>query len=315
MSTLDRSGQIKFEEKSTLCRGNYIEVKKIVRVGPNPSDVITNSIGLKLVYIPAGSFTMGSPSSENQRDNDEGPQHRVRISKGFYMGQGEVTVGQFRRFLEEAGYRTDAEKEGWSSAWDGSKWDNVNGTSWKNPGFSQSENHPVVCISWNDAKSFCEWLSRKEGKIYMLPTEAQWEYACRAGTQTTYCWGNSPDDGSGWCNVADLTAKEKWSAWTVFNWRDGYVFTAPVGSFRQNAFGLYDMHGNGWEWCQDWYDGNYYSNSPEVDPKGPDTGSARVLRGGSWGYYPWHCRSAGRDRYAPDDRCNCSGFRVVSLDF
>jgi formylglycine-generating enzyme required for sulfatase activity len=283
--------------------------------GGNPGDVMTNSIGMKLVWIPPGEFMMGSPSSEKGRDDDEGPVHRVKISKGFWMGQTEVTRGQFAAFIEESRYKTDAEKEGWAFAWRGSSWGKVEGASWRDPGFTQSDTHPVVCVSWNDAKAFCDWLRRKESGVYRLPTEAEWEYACRSGSSTTFCWGDNADDGSGWCNAADLTAKEKFSGWTTFNWRDGYIYTAPFGNFRSNSFGLYDMHGNVWEWCNDWYDEDYYSQSPIVDPQGPSSGTYRVLRGGSWINYPRYCRSAVRDGSTPGYRIYSLGFRVVFLDF
>ena len=241
-----------------------------------------DGVTMEFVLIPAGSFDMGSPSSERNRHDDEGPVHRVTVSKGFWMGQTEVTRGQFAAFALEGRYKTDAEKEGWAYAWNGTSWGKVEGASWRNPGFNQGDTHPVVCVSWNDAKAFCDWLSRKEGRSYRLPSEGEWEYACRAGTDTAYQWGDSPDGGGGWCNYADLTLRDRLSWSGVANVRDGYVHTAPVAQFSANAFGLYDMHGNVWEWCNDWYDKNYYSSSPEVDPQGPSSGVYRVVRGGSW---------------------------------
>ena len=155
--------------------------------------------------------------------------------------------------------------------------------SWRNAGFEQTDEHPVVNVSWNDAVAFCKWLSKKEGKTYRLPTEAEWEYACRAGTTTRYYSGDDPETLAKVGNVADATAKAKFPDWKwTIKASDGYVFTAPVGKFKPNAFGLYDMHGNAWQWCADWYGADYYTKSPTDDPTGPSTGSFRVLRGGSW---------------------------------
>ncbi len=143
----------------------------------------------------------------------------------------------------------------------------------------------MVNVSWNDAQEFITWLSRKEGKTYRLPTEAEWEYACRARTKTAYFCGDDPEGLAAVANTADGTAKEKYPEWTTIAARDGYVYTAPVGRFRANAFALYDMHGNVWEWCQDWYDSEYYKRSPAADSPGPSEASHRVFRGGCW-----HCK-------------------------
>jgi formylglycine-generating enzyme required for sulfatase activity len=235
----------------------------------NPGDIITNSIGMKLVYIPAGEFMMGSPSSESLRGRDEGPQHRVKISKGFYIGQTEVTQAQYRAVM---------------------------GT---NPSHFQGDNNPVENVSWNDALTFCRKLSEKKSKTYTLPTEAQWEYACRAGSTTAFSFGNSQSSLRNY-------------AWYS---RNSDFKTHPVGQKQPNAFGLYDMHGNLWEWCQDWYEPDYYSNSPLVDPISVSFGSYRVLRGGSWLLGPALCRSAIRYGDAPDNWNGNNGFRVVVLDF
>jgi len=247
------------------------------------------------------------------------------------MGKYHVTVGQFREFVRTENYKTDAEKEGtgWGSKADG-KGGPVAGINWRNPGFPQKDNHPVVQVSWNDAQAFCAWLKRKTGRDVRLPTEAEYEYADRAGTQTVYQWGNNPDDGKGWANCADQSVKTKFPTATVFSWDDGYVYTSPVGSFRANKFGLFDMNGNALNWCLDKYSDKYFDNRPEpdVDPQGPATGDvvtslfdgnkyeARVLRGGSWYDDPDHCRSAFRYYYTPDVRRSYVGFRIVGpLDF
>ena len=234
---------------------------------------ITNSIGMKLTLIPSGEFMMGSGESAEETaaffNKFEGtdvldaymfaaehPQHRVRITKPFYLDTYHVTRGQFRQFVEVSGYKTDAEKGDNPGAfgWDREKKElGFNKEySWRNLGFQQTDEHPVVCISWNDAVAFCKWLSRKEGKTYQLPTEAQWEYACRAETKTRYYCGDDPETLAKVGNVADAALKAKFPEWPyTLKSSDGYAFTAPVGQFRANAFGLYDMHGNAWEWCLD----------------------------------------------------------------
>ena len=289
---------------------------------------ITNSVGMKLTLVPAGEFMMGSVESAEatadyfktnyQSDlkadsyKDEHPQHRVRITRPFYLGTYHATRGQFRQFVEATDYKTDGEKDG-KGAWgyNGEKFEQKPEYTWRNAGFEQSDEHPVVNVSWNDAMAFCQWLSGKEGKSYRLPSEAEWEYACRAGTTTRYNSGDDPETLAQVGNVADATFKAKFTgAKGTINGSDGFVFTAPVGSFRPNAFGLYDMHGNAWQWCADWYGAEYYATSPANNPTGPDSGNDRVLRGGSWGYWPGNARSATRDWNTPGDRGFGAGFRV-----
>jgi formylglycine-generating enzyme required for sulfatase activity len=241
----------------------------------------------------------------------------VTISKPFYMGVTHVTVDQFAAFVKDSGYKTDGEKDGWSSGFeikDGKlDFKKVNGCSWRNPSFDQKGDHPVVQVSWNDAKAFCDWLAKKSGKTVFLPPEAQWEYACRAGTRTAHPWGTAPDAGKGWANCADQSLKKKIpnapAVWDFFSWDDGYVFTSPCGSFKANAFGLYDMIGNAWEWCSDWY-ADSYANADTTDPIGPASGMERATRGGSWFSDPNFCRSAYRFRIAPGIRGSYIGFRV-----
>ena len=295
------------------------------------SRVVPNSIGMKLAPIPAGEFMMGSAEAAEdvaQAFADRGgpppgdfeaehPRHRVRITRPFHLGVHEVTVGQFRQFVEETGYRTDAEK---GTEFEGAfGFDPETGElgeseaySWRNVGFEQSDEHPVVNVSWNDAMAFCRWLSRKEGKSYRLPTEAEWEYACRAGTTTRYYHGDDPEGLAAVANVADATAKAKFPDW---DWPiaapDGYVFAAPAGRFKPNAFGLYDMHGNVYEWCADWYGEDYYAQSPMDDPPGPPEGFDRVYRGGSWASSAASCRAACRRMDEPAGRSLVLGFRVV----
>jgi formylglycine-generating enzyme required for sulfatase activity len=272
---------------------------------------------MKFTRIEAGEFLMGSPSTEEGRVPDRETQHKVKLTKPFLMGIHHVTRGQFAAFVKDAGYRTDAQKDGWAyclSA-DGTKDESVAGASWEKPGFDQTDDHPVVEVSWNDAQAFCRWLGKKEGKKYRLPTEAEYEYACRAGTHTAYFWGDNPDGGQGFANCADLTAGEKFPHWTTFNWRDGFVLTSPVGSFKPNPWGLYDMTGNVFQWCSDYY--GPYGDADAIDPSGPvqgDASSLRVQRGGSWDSHPPACRAASRFGNPPDFRIDYVGFRVC-LDF
>lgn len=269
-----------------------------------------NRVTMKLVLIPAGKFVMGSPKEEFGRTIYEGPQREVTISKAFHMGAYEVTRGQFAQFASDSGYKTDAEKDDASLIWDGNKWATVKGASWKKPGFEQTDDHPAVCISHNDAVEFCKWLARKTGKVVSLPTEAQWEYAARAGTKTANPWGNDPDGGKGWANCVDQAARKTFAKGDFFSWDDGYTFTSPVGKFKANAFGLYDMIGNVWEWCGDWYDRDYYSaDANTADPQGPASGTDRALRGACWAFKGG--RSALRFRANPDHRDSCYGFRIV----
>jgi formylglycine-generating enzyme len=290
-------------------------------------------VKLKMVLIPAGEFKMGSGESAEATAaffnkfysddvltadwfKDELPQHRVRITRPFYLGMYHVTRGQFRQFVKDTSYKTDAEKDEKPGAWG---WDSDTNEfgfnekySWRNAGFEQTDEHPVVNVSWNDAVAFCKWLSKKESKTYRLPTEAEWEYACRDGTTTRYYSGDDPETLAKVANAADATFKAKFPdrKYTI-KASDGHVFTSPVGSFKPNAFGLYDMHGNAWQWCADWYGEKYYATSPIDDPVGPDPGAFRVLRGGSWYDWPDDSRSAVRYGSAPGNRYNLTGFRVA----
>jgi formylglycine-generating enzyme required for sulfatase activity/serine/threonine protein kinase len=274
---------------------------------------MTNSIGMKLVLIPPGEFDMGSTQEEvdqllkEAKEKNypqwykdplphEAPRHRVRLTKPFYLGDCDVTVGAFRRFVDDIGYKTDAEKDGKGGFGFDEKGVGAQKPefAWHNPGFKQTDSHPVVNVSWNDAAAFCQWLGRKEGKEYRLPTEAQWEYACRAGSTTRYSFGD--DEGS----------------LGEYAWYDGNSGNKahPVGEKKPNAWGLYDMHGSVWKWCADWHDSGYYAKSSSDDPTGPVGGSYRVSRGGSGrfpgGFYRSACRSCGE----PGARNNDLGFRV-----
>ena len=296
----------------------------------------SNDVGMELALIPPGEFEMGSTWEEistfqkrakerelddwyKQRLLDEGPKHRVKLTRPFYMGKYEVTVGQFRQFVQEANYKTEAESNapgGWilrpmtaDRIWDSD-------CNWRNPGFEQDDNHPVVLVSINDANRFCQWLSQKEGepKRYSLPTEAQWEYACRADTTTQWNSGKDPSALQHVANVGDATFQRqfplnKWARGVA--WDDGYIYTAPVGKFRPNAFGLHDMHGNVQEYCRDRFDATFYDKSPLVNPVGPLSGQT-LFRGGSFLLGdPDYLRLALRTFAWGNTRTATYGFRVV----
>ena len=294
--------------------------------------ITTNSIKMRLVEVPAGEFLMGAeedpvetlkafPDGSTWLDA-EFPRHKVKITKPFLIGQHEVTLNQFLIFYHDAKYKVDAEKDG-EPSWGFDKelrliesnrfrpWDPI---AWK-----IDMNHPVIYVSWNDAVEFCDWLTRKEGKIYRLPTEAEWEYACRAGSEQRYSFGDAPEELVRYANSADSSrlnvfypnASDPKLRSKFLAGNDTYVWTAPVGKFLPNRFGLHDMHGNAWEWCSDWYDESFYAESPLEDPEGPRHGVARVLRGGAFYDSPFHLRCARRQSAEPSSRDYGNSFRVV----
>lgn len=301
--------------------------------------VRTNTLDMAMVRIPAGEFLMGSdePIASLQKDyplmererlddlRDEAPVHRVRITKDFYMGRTEVTVGQFRRFIAASGYVPESIADGtggygYNPAFQpnaGERSEQFEGRdvrySWRNPGFPQTDDHPVVNITWYDAQALAQWLSKTEGKKYRLPTEAEWEYAARAGTRTRYHGGDAPQSLLKVANTFDSDSKKQWPKFAkhAHDASDGYAFTAPVASFAPNAFGLYDMHGNAWEWTADLYDENYYAHSPVDDPQGPKEGNVYVRRGGSWHTWPLYLRSSYRNWNSPQTRYVLVGMRLV----
>jgi formylglycine-generating enzyme required for sulfatase activity len=303
-----------------------------------PPQIVENSLGMKFVLIPAGEFLMGSdeapgvlaedfPHYEIERFRklgDEAPLHRVRISRPFYLGQHEVTVGQFRQFLELSGYQpqsaADGGAYGYNPHYDPAstvRGDAFEGRdprySWRTPGFPQTDDHPVLNVTWHDAMAMADWLSKREGMRYRLPTEAEWEYACRAGTQGRYHNGNDPQALIEIANTFDAAAAPHWPRWQTqaLPGNDGFAFTAPVGSFAPNAFGLHDMLGNVWEWVADWHEDDYYAASPRDDPPGPAAGAVRVRRGGSWHTWSLYARCAFRNWNSPETRYTLLGMRLL----
>ncbi|HUX91348.1 MAG TPA: formylglycine-generating enzyme family protein [Gallionellaceae bacterium] len=262
-----------------------------------------------MVIIPSGNFEMGSPASEIKRKKDGVPVHQVNIGT-FALGKTEITRGQFAEFVKETGYSTG------NKCWaiDDGKYEERSG-NWRKFGYSQNAKHPVACINWEDASAYTEWISRKTGKKYRLPTEAEWEYAARGETRTARYWGESPDDVCKYANVADKTAQKliKLAAdWKVHNCTDGFAYTAPVGSFKANAFGLNDMLGNVWEWVEDSYHDNY-KGAPDDGSAWEGDGKKRVLRGGSWYDAPPYVSSAVRDKAVPTRRYDNFGFRIARM--
>lgn len=255
----------------------------------------------QMLPVAGGTFTMGCTAEQgNDCGSDEKPAHSVTV-RDFWIGRTEVTLAQFRRFIETTGQKTDADKEGSSGIWTGCTWEDKKGVNWRcdaqgNPRPASEDNHPVIHVSWNDAVAYCAWLSLATGQVYRLPTEAEWEFAARGGTQsqcTKYAGSNTLDK----------------VGWFTENTKD--TGTRAVATKQANELGLYDMSGNVYEWCADWY--GAYTEGSSTNPAGPDTGSRRVLRGGSWRVSAQGCRLSYRGDYTPALRDGYIGFRLCSF--
>jgi formylglycine-generating enzyme required for sulfatase activity len=296
---------------------------------PKAANEITGKDGAPMVWIPAGSFKMGSTRDEvdraiqtcvqeykNDQQTCEGwykpelPQHTVQMD-AYYLDRYEVTNRLFQQFVQQTSHRTTAEQEGSAFAFvEGKGWEDVKGASWRQPEAgatvfdSGRAEHPVVAVSWADAQAYCRWAGKR------LPTEAEFEYALRAGTTTTYWWGQGNPGSRRVANIADESAKPLLRV-IMSGYDDGAVRTASVGSYEANPFGLHDMTGNVSEWTADWYDETYYGKSLARNPKGPSSGQYRVLRGGSWSDAPDLVRSALRNRLTPTKRDATIGFRCA----
>ncbi len=252
---------------------------------------------------------MGSPAHEAERKGDEAPQHDVSVAGPFAVSKYEVTRDQFERFVSQTGHDYGDS----CSTYESGRWELRKGRTFRDPGYPQTGDHPVVCVSWDDAQAYAGWLSRKCGKKYRLLTEAEWEYAARAGTTTSRYWGDDPDEACTHANVYDDRGRRaNRFEWSRHGCDDGFGQTSPAGRFRPNRFGLHDMLGNVWEWVQDCYHDSYTG--------APENGSAwvsgpcqeRVLRGGSWVYIPPSVRSANRGKYPAGTRNFYLGFRVAA---
>lgn len=317
----------------------------------------SNKLGMHFVRFEPGAYQRGfqherggseefnraHPYSNRQDTRAEKPAHQVSLTQGFDLCTTEVTVGQFRSFVTATRYVTEAEQKQSAYGFFPREKNYVDrfqrnpNINWKNPGFEQSERHPVVCVTWHDATAFCQWLTEQTGTRHRLPTEAEWEYACRAGTRTWYSWGNDPDQAYQHANVADGALEATVPNTTRYQRAvalgphdgDGYAFTAPTGSFQPNPRGLFDTHGNVWEWCQDrWREDLYESYFADVpwqerkdivvtDPLCLEEtdqhqyGDWRVLRGGAWTCAPAAVRSTIRTFAEAGDASVYTGFRVV----
>ena len=256
-----------------------------------PAKEVSNSLDMAFVHIPAGSFVMGSPDEETDRGADE-LQHAVTISRPFYLAVTEVTQGQYEKVMGK-----------------NPSFFSKNGTGKQRVEGMDTSKNPVEKVSWHDADQFPagSWAEfpAEKGRTYRLPTEAEWEYACRAGAKTATQFGNHLDS-----NEANFNGL------SPYNTDEGGPFwrrTTRVSEYKVNAFGLYDMHGNVQEWCADWYAADSYAKSPKADPAGPAEGTERVLRGGAWPNTGKACRSAARNKHAPDSASYTFGFRVVLM--
>jgi formylglycine-generating enzyme required for sulfatase activity len=284
-----------------------------------------NGMKMDFVLIPPGEYWMGASESDDQAWDDEKPRHKVRVSKPFYLARTPVTKGQFTAFVTAEEYRTEAERDGEGGDGYNADENKLEGHSpqynWRNTGWYQTDEHPVVNVTHRDATAFTNWLrGKKPGLTPRLPTEAEWEYACRAGVTTRYSTGDSPDSLEGYANVGDATLKARsmtgLAGMVFFDFSDGYPFTSPVGRFKPNALGLRDMTGNVWQWCHDGL--RSYGDQTEIDPMGP-TGDAadRVLRGGGWLEAPRGCRASFRSHEVQSYRRLYLGIRpalVLSAD-
>ncbi len=232
----------------------------------------------------------------NNGDKDEKPKNRVNINYDFYIGKYEVTLGEFRKFINSTNHQVQTETYGGCYIYD-KKWKQKADANWENPYFTQTESSPVVCVSHNDAKAYTKWLSQKTGKTYRLPTEAEWEFVARAGTTTKYSFGDSKSSLGSY-------------AWYGNNSNSK---THKVGQKQPNPWGVYDMHGNVWEWCEDWYTDSYSNTPTNGDENNNGSQKMKVLRGGSWVNVAGSLRSASRYRNDPTFAIDGIGFRVVLL--
>ncbi|MFQ5559222.1 MAG: formylglycine-generating enzyme family protein [Nitrospinota bacterium] len=287
-------------------RGGAWGYKKIAAGPPGEKKRIVipvEDVFYKVAYIKGGSFMMG----RNDGAPDERPAHRVSLD-GFFIGVREVTRGEFGKFVSETGYGPNAGKS--KSCWVFQNGLTLKeGASWKkNPGSLSGDLSPVTCVSWEDANAFAGWLSRKTGKLYRLPTEAEWEFAAtaweRRGPHQEELTALKPPPKFNYC---DQNCGASWAG----DGDDGFVSVAPVQSYQPDTTGLYDMSGNVWEWCKDWYWREYYQKSPERNPQGPLSKSLKVVRGGSWLYPAGEAESQNRSFFERDFKSSDLGFRLV----
>jgi len=280
-----------------------------------PGDVFKDCNGCpEMVVVPAGAFTMGSPETEQARNEGEGPQHEVTFKGPFAVGRFHVTVDQFAAFVAESGHDSGSKCQ----TFEGGRLEDRWGRSWRTPGFTQRGSHPAVCLNWNDAKAYADWLAHKTGKAYRLMTEAEWEYAARAqtqpGTYPRYWFGDEETDLCRYANAADQTAKDVIAgtkAWAAAPCSDGFAYTAPVGSLGENGFGLHDMLGNASQWTADCLHDDYAGAPPDGSAWTSGDCRIRPARGGSWYNVPRNLRAAVRIWADASYRLNFLGFRLA----
>jgi len=269
---------------------------------------VKNSIGMEFNFISPGRYKIGSPEDDPDRFINE-YRTEIHFQKGFYIQTTEVTVGHFREFVNATGYITDAERSGGAFVKADKKWRRIEAYHWDYPGFSQTDNHPVTCVSFNDIQMFIKWLNKKENKSHRLPTEEEWESACRAGTTTARYWGNSVNSACFYANIYDITGRRvNKMHWDRHFCDDGIARTAPVARYKPNNFGLYDMLGNVWEWCSDFY---RHSSNEKIISQADSGSKYRVIRGGSWESSPAHARSAMRQGQLMSTANPYMGFRLI----
>ena len=268
-----------------------------------PSRVISAPFSLQLAWIPQGGFSMGDNTGSGQ--SDERPLRQVEIG-GFWMMRTEVTRGMFARFVENTGHDTG------NRCWvhDGG-WSEKGGLNWKMPGFDQSDDHPVTCVNWHDAQAFITWLNDKTGEAFRLPSEAEWEYAARAGSESVYYMGDEPSALCAHANAADQRALEHYPGFAVNNCDDGYVRTSPVASFAASPWDLYDIYGNVWEWVEDCWQASYTGAPTDGSAIVEGDCTRRGFRGGGYGDIPHYARSTLRNRGNAAHRKDDIGFRLV----
>lgn len=261
-----------------------------------------------LVLVPAGSFVMGSPATEPGRYGSESPLHTVNMA-AFYLAKHEVTRAQFAQFVAATGHDVGNS----CSTSEGGAMQQRTGRSWRNPGYGQTDADPVVCVSWEDAQVYALWLSQLTGQAYSLPSEAQWEYATRAGSQAARPWGENAEGACDYANVMDATGKARIAgiAWEGHRCADGHAYSAPVGSLQPNAFGLHDLIGNVWEWTQDCWNKNYEGAPADGSAWLGGNCALHVNRGGGWYGEARDARSAYRDTLPAGIRDANLGFRVA----
>jgi formylglycine-generating enzyme required for sulfatase activity/predicted Ser/Thr protein kinase len=255
--------------------------------------------------LPPGRFNQGSPADDPDAQPFEQPQHPVMIGYPFGMGVYEVTVGEFKEFVQATGRKISG-----CTVYEG-QWHERADLSWSDVGYPQTSTHPVACVSWKDAFDYTAWLSHKTGRRYRLPSASEWEYAARAGSEAPRPWGANTEWACNSANVADLAAAQRYPGWKVHSCNDGYVYSAPVGSFAPNAFGLYDMLGNVFEWVQDCWHPDYHGSPSDGSAWLSGDCSQRDLRGGSWFTAPAYVSVSARNRFDQNYRSNSIGFRIV----